>query len=89
MAAEQRINQSLMQLESASRTVEQINPVAQGPRVPDTSGLTLPAQINIDMTTGCKTTTTSEQITIYKTLLSATKFFDQVVARIQYVLYVV
>ena len=76
-----------MQMNSASKTVEQINSMAQGPHVPDTSGLTLPAQINIDMTTGCKTTTTSEQIGIYKALLSASKFFDEVVSRMQYVVW--
>ena len=89
MAVEQRINQLLLQIEYANRTVEQINPVAQGPRVPDTSGLTLPAQINIDMTTGCNTTTTSQSVLLYKAPLSTTKYFDEVVTRVQYVLCVV
>ena len=87
MAAEQTINQLLLQIESTSYTVEQIA-MAWVPRVPDTSGLTLPAQIKIDMTTGCKTTTTSQPIALYIVGLNAIKYLDEVVTRMQYVLYV-
>ena len=83
MAAKQRINQVLLQIESTSNTVEQIIAMAWAPHVPDTSGLTLPAQINIDMTTGCKTSTTSQSIALYATQLNAIKYLDEVVTRIQ------
>ena len=77
--SQRRIEELLFQVVSINKTVVEIVAIAQVPPVFDTSRLTLPAQISIDMTTGCKRTTYSQEIGIYKYQSNAFKYLDEVV----------
>lgn len=71
----------LLQVVSISKTMLEIIPTIQVPPVLDISRLNLPAQISIDITTGCKKTISSQEITLYKHVSNAFKYLDEVTTK--------
>lgn len=71
----QRVKMLSLQAESISQSIRSAT------QTPTMAGLTVPVQIDIDMTTGCKTTIDSQGVNLYKVASSAFKYLDEVATR--------
>ena len=78
----QRTKKLSLQAESISKSMEQIRFVTQTFLTPNMPGLAIPAQMSIDMSTGCKNTTNSQEVTAYKHFSNSFKYLDQVATRL-------
>ena len=74
---QRRVEELLLQVVSINKTMREVIPTIEVPPVPDISRLSLPAQISINIT-GCKTTTDSQEIIVYKYHSNSFVYLDEV-----------
>ena len=77
--AQRRAEELLVKVGAINHAMEQIEPIDQTPQTPETSGLSLPAQLNINISTDCEQTRYNNILNFAGVTLSSISYIDQVI----------
>ena len=77
--AQSKAEELLVQVGAINNAQEQIGPISQTPQTPDVSGLALPAQLNINISTGCKQSRQVNVIGLGVIALSSIPYISEVI----------
>ena len=79
LTAQKKTKELLQQTEAMNNALEQIEPISEMPRTPDTSGLALSTQITINISADCERIRESYLIGLFTTSLSGVPYITRVI----------